>query len=72
VTDYFNCGNLIFVIVHVALEIYADIRDNVFRKKEEPHDNEKPLEYQRFNLTLRIQHVILMVTFLLLAFTGGH
>jgi len=32
--------------------------------------NEKPKEYQRFNLTLRVQHVILMVTFLLLAFTG--
>ena len=32
--------------------------------------NERPLEYQRFNLMLRIQHVILMVTFLLLAFTG--
>ena len=32
--------------------------------------NEKPKEVQRFNLTFRIQHVILMVTFLLLAFTG--
>jgi len=33
-----TAATLIFVIVHVALEIYADIRDNVFRKKEEHHD----------------------------------
>ncbi len=30
----------------------------------------RPAEYQRFNITFRIQHVILLVTFLLLAFTG--
>ncbi|HKN19319.1 MAG TPA: cytochrome b/b6 domain-containing protein [Dissulfurispiraceae bacterium] len=29
-----------------------------------------PAEYQRFNVIERIQHVILLVTFLLLAFTG--
>lgn len=32
--------------------------------------NDKTAEYQRFNLTFRIQHLILLVTFLLLAFTG--
>lgn len=32
--------------------------------------NEKTTEYLRFNLTFRIQHVILFVTFLLLTFTG--
>lgn len=30
----------------------------------------RPAEYQRFNITQRFQHVILLVTFLLLAFTG--
>ncbi|HET6513817.1 MAG TPA: cytochrome b/b6 domain-containing protein [Thermodesulfovibrionales bacterium] len=30
----------------------------------------KPNEYLRFNLTFRMQHVIMLVTFLLLAFTG--
>lgn len=29
-----------------------------------------PVEYQRFNVTERIQHVIMFVTFLLLSFTG--
>lgn len=29
-----------------------------------------PAEYQRFNITERIQHVIMFVTFLLLSFTG--
>lgn len=33
-----TAATLIFVIVHVFLEIYADIRDHVFRKKEEPHE----------------------------------
>jgi len=32
--------------------------------------DDKTVEYQRFNLTFRIQHVILFVSFLLLAFTG--
>ncbi|HXX57278.1 MAG TPA: cytochrome b/b6 domain-containing protein [Thermodesulfovibrionales bacterium] len=31
---------------------------------------EKAPEYYRFNLTFRLQHIILMVTFILLAFTG--
>ena len=30
----------------------------------------RPAEFQRFNVTFRIQHVILLVAFLLLAFTG--
>jgi cytochrome b subunit of formate dehydrogenase len=32
--------------------------------------NTRSAEFQRFNVTFRIQHVILLVTFLLLAFTG--
>lgn len=32
--------------------------------------DERPTEFQRFNLTFRIQHLILLTTFLLLAFTG--
>jgi formate dehydrogenase subunit gamma len=32
--------------------------------------DDRPKEFQRFNVTFRIQHVILLVTFLLLAFTG--
>jgi cytochrome b subunit of formate dehydrogenase len=32
--------------------------------------NEKPTEYLRFNLVFRIQHVVLFITFFLLAFTG--
>ena len=32
--------------------------------------DERPAEYQRFNIAFRLQHVILVVTFLLLAFTG--
>ncbi len=33
-------------------------------------DMEVPEEIERFNVTFRIQHVIMLVTFLLLAFTG--
>jgi len=33
-------------------------------------NNNIPAEYQRFNVTERVQHVILLVTFLVLAFTG--
>lgn len=33
-------------------------------------NKEMPAEYQRFNVTERVQHVILFITFLLLAFTG--
>jgi cytochrome b subunit of formate dehydrogenase len=32
--------------------------------------NDRPVEYLRFNIIFRIQHVVLFVTFLLLAFTG--
>jgi len=34
--------------------------------------DERPTEYQRFNLTFRIQHVILVITFLLLPLPAGH
>ncbi|MGD0887213.1 MAG: cytochrome b/b6 domain-containing protein [Thermodesulfovibrionales bacterium] len=32
--------------------------------------NEKPTEYLRFNLVFRMQHIVLFITFFLLAFTG--
>src|SRR3990170_8241893 len=51
---------------------HSPISETVFseRGRRTPMTDTKPTEFQRFNVTFRIQHVILFVTFLLLAFTG--